>query len=700
MQAQTSLVVVGSADDALRVGKTKRQIEGVTQAMVDNMIIVGFPFQLHSLNIRINICFNFIKDEVSEFTATCIINPPSPRDLNAENAANNKITNGTVAKGIAIGSAISKKRKGSELIEGIENALPKPKTTKMAGILLLCFIFYECGFKKKVFILVGRPRNPEKYIPKVTPKSLAQQPSTEALNMAIQSILPATSAPSMDAISEVGEIISTFEVLPNNDLKPIPTQPSVYITSKSSIPPPPPILQNRSMQKIKVMPNNQFVKIKPPNPNTQQMYTVKPNTPVAKQMPLYTIRTQTSSINSNTDVNRTNKVFTVKSTPTGTQLLSTPNQPIKSQLNIVKQASGSPHSPSPKKFTIVKQQSPQLTSPQMIKLNKPPADLSSANIFDIPIVFADKDGNIQDTTPSPSTNSPTITMQSNQSNNFQQIPNTLGSVVISAHPSTSNPLQNRNIIINTINSKPNPGNKVVLINRPIKGQSIQIGGSMSHMTMLPVNSIVNTAGGSGTTMQKFTKVNVSNASSINLPIRTNIEVRPTTMANFKPGTFTLGNKVEILNNQIVKSSNMSPLRQSSGFTNLAGGLMTPTTIISPNSNIAKYNPIVINVDSDKTTIKNMIKVGDTQIKPSNTIVIKPGSLRPMLKPGILNRNVTVRKVVNLVPQTNKSGMTVSLQPQQPQIGTQIVLQASQLQQMANPSPTSTSASSKDAKIKE
>lgn len=40
MQAQTSLVVVGSADDALRVGKTKRQIESVTQTMVDNMIMV------------------------------------------------------------------------------------------------------------------------------------------------------------------------------------------------------------------------------------------------------------------------------------------------------------------------------------------------------------------------------------------------------------------------------------------------------------------------------------------------------------------------------------------------------------------------------------------------------------------------------------------------------------------------------------
>lgn len=514
--------------------------------------------------------------------------------------------------------------------------------------------------------------------------------------MAIQSILPPSAASSMDAISDVGEIISTFEVLPNNDLKPIPTQPSVYITSKASIPPPPPILQSRAMQKIKVMPSNQFVKIKPPGPNTQQMYTVKANTSTAKQLPVYTIRTQQSAIiNTNTNSNQTSKVFTVKSTPTGTQLLSTPNSTIKNQVNIVKQVTASPHSPSPKKFTIVKQQSSQLTSPHMIKINKPSpahADLSSANIFDIPIVFADKDGNIQDTTPapSPSTSSPTITLQGNPTNNFHQMPNTLGSVVISA-PSISNPLQNRNIIINTINTKPNPANKVVLINRSVKGQPIQIGGSMSHMTMLPANAIVSTSGVSGTTMQKFTKVNVSNASSINLPTRANIEVRPTTMANFKPGTFTLGNKVEILNNQIVKSSNISPMRQSTtGFTNLAGGLMNPTTIISPNSNVPKYNPIVINVDSDKTTIKNMIKVGDTQIKPS-TIVIKPGSLRPMLKPGILNRNVTVRKVVNLVSQTGKSGMTVSLQPQS-QIGTQIVLQASQLQPMPTLPSTSTSPS--------
>lgn len=678
---------------------------------------------------------------MSEFTSTCIINPPAPRDLTAESAVHVKLTNGPASKAVAIAPSITKKRKGSEHIDGIENAFPKPKASKMTGNMHI-FCYGLLGlYSLPICFVVARPRNLAPPLPKVTPKSLAQQPTSEALNMAIQSILPAapSSAATRNSLSNAsgGEIITTFEVLPNNDLKPIPVQSSsVFITSKSNIPPPPQhILQARTMQKIKVMPSNQFVKIKPPGPNTQQMYTVKSNHPAAptKPSPMYTIRTQTTPIiSTSADANRMHKVFTVKSTPTGTQLLSTtPNQhttAIKSHVNIVKQhVAGSPlnSSPSPKKFTIVKQQSPQI-----MKLNqqhhKPAADLSSANIFDIPIVFADNDGNIQDhsattTSGTTATSSPASIHLAAQ---HHHLPNTLGSVVISAHSAASaNPLQNRNIIINTIANKSTTGggNKVVLINRPIKGNQIQIGGSMSHMTMLPANSIVTAAGGAssgGTSMQKFTKVNVSNASSISLPIRTNIEVRPTTMANFKPGTFTLGNKVEIINNQIVKSStNMSPMRQTSGFTNLAGGLSTPTNTTtttniagaSPttaNNGGAKYNPIVINVDSDKTTIKNIIKVGDTQIKPTNTIVIKPGGLRPMLKPGILNRNVTVRKVVNLVQQQHQSpssstaattksssGMTVSLQPHTPVVvGTQIVLQASQLQ----PLPTAAAAAAATA----
>lgn len=41
MAAQTSLVVIGSTDDALRINKFNRHLDGVTQSMVDNMIAVS-----------------------------------------------------------------------------------------------------------------------------------------------------------------------------------------------------------------------------------------------------------------------------------------------------------------------------------------------------------------------------------------------------------------------------------------------------------------------------------------------------------------------------------------------------------------------------------------------------------------------------------------------------------------------------------
>ncbi|KAH8401334.1 hypothetical protein KR009_004629 [Drosophila setifemur] len=57
MQSESSLVVVGSADDALRVPKTKRRIEGVTQSMVDAMVV----------------------EEVFDFVNRTLSNPPGPR---------------------------------------------------------------------------------------------------------------------------------------------------------------------------------------------------------------------------------------------------------------------------------------------------------------------------------------------------------------------------------------------------------------------------------------------------------------------------------------------------------------------------------------------------------------------------------------------------------------------------------------------
>lgn len=40
MSAQTLLVVVGSSDDALRVKRLNRSMEGVSQTMIDSMILV------------------------------------------------------------------------------------------------------------------------------------------------------------------------------------------------------------------------------------------------------------------------------------------------------------------------------------------------------------------------------------------------------------------------------------------------------------------------------------------------------------------------------------------------------------------------------------------------------------------------------------------------------------------------------------
>lgn len=46
MMAQSSLVIVGSSDDALRVKRLNRVMQGVTQSMIDNMIVVCISFLL------------------------------------------------------------------------------------------------------------------------------------------------------------------------------------------------------------------------------------------------------------------------------------------------------------------------------------------------------------------------------------------------------------------------------------------------------------------------------------------------------------------------------------------------------------------------------------------------------------------------------------------------------------------------------
>lgn len=46
MRAENSLIVVGGSDDYLRMSKSKKKLEAVTQMMVDKAILVGTPEQL------------------------------------------------------------------------------------------------------------------------------------------------------------------------------------------------------------------------------------------------------------------------------------------------------------------------------------------------------------------------------------------------------------------------------------------------------------------------------------------------------------------------------------------------------------------------------------------------------------------------------------------------------------------------------
>lgn len=87
LTAPTTLLTVGSADDFLRVSKKKRKLEGVTQEMVDNMIV----------------------DEIAEFATKCIQRP-----LPQKSKAVSTFGNVTIHRQIDSSTGQLKKRKTSQ----------------------------------------------------------------------------------------------------------------------------------------------------------------------------------------------------------------------------------------------------------------------------------------------------------------------------------------------------------------------------------------------------------------------------------------------------------------------------------------------------------------------------------------------------------------------------------------------------------
>lgn len=448
------------------------------------------------------------------------------------------------------------------------------------------------------------------------------QPSADALNMAIESILPKNQT----TIKEIkaSEITTSYTILTNVvpptttaklDIRTVPSasiQTGVTSTGGNKIITIPLNIQ-RQMKNVKVVPPSQFIQIKQSAAaNASKVFTLKPNPSIKQQnnTPLqYTVRTQPT-----TEIRqfKTTSLTPLKITSgTGPQILSSVQiKPPQAKTSIAL---------NPTKFTIVNATS-STSSTQINKIitttstgNKLDSDISSTDIFDIPILFADNDGNIQENTAHPevtiaSPSSSSIVMSAAQSNR----------IIVSAGSS----IKTSTISTPTLN-------KMVILNRSgqVKAVTTSPGSIRSMPPLKYTRVLVSTPSSSPiSTVNKSDLIVASGSSNI-------MTATTTTQPVFKQTSFLPGSKLEIVNNTIVKSS------------------PNPSNVSVSNQQ-AKYKPIVINVDSDKTTVKNIIRVGDTQIKTPNTIVLKPTTKTfPILNSGILNhRNLTVRKVVNLIPQ--------------------------------------------------
>uniref|UniRef100_A0A1L8DJT7 Putative kat8 regulatory nsl complex subunit 3 isoform x2 n=1 Tax=Nyssomyia neivai TaxID=330878 RepID=A0A1L8DJT7_9DIPT len=516
MIAQTSLVIVGSADDALRVNTKKRRIEKVTQAMVDNMVM----------------------DEVADFATSCLVNPPGPKQLPGGGLNQSTVTTSNGVNIVAVG----RKRKitGESENGGEEKSTPS-KTPRP----------------------VGRPRLNNKPIPGKSPKkpiatSGIMQPTSEALDIAIQSILPqeglstVTSTESLptEMIKSKSPHMTSYEIVHGKITQKVEYKPAIptgavttlvrgnpNATTVSGVGSTPIVLPMIQRPKVKMVPSNQFVQLKPGGVEnmgtTSQVYTIKSGGTVvtaAKTPQLYTIKTSSG-----------NKVISMKKqSPPAPQL-------------VTMSSSGLPN-----KFTIMKATKPIVSS----SAEKP--DLSSTNIFDIPIVFADNEGNIHES--DASTEDADLSNESSITVSPKKDVETSNTRIINLVPATK--------------ASGSTGKQVVFINR----NAANVKSNIISKNVPPL---------------KYTKVVVSSAGQ-------------STFRQINSGASGFTSNLPIVGNKMVKVK-ASDIDRT----------ITPKTIPS-----SKLQPIIINVESDKVgRSESTTKIPHTiYLKPSTTIRQIPGIL--------------------------------------------------------------------------
>ncbi|XP_016973607.1 uncharacterized protein LOC108040603 isoform X2 [Drosophila rhopaloa] len=341
MQSESSLVVVGSADDALRVPKSKRRIEGVTQSMVDSMVV----------------------EEVFDFVNRTLSNPPGPRmptSLMHQQGYQRQQKHPThiLADGNA-NKAVQQMRK-RKVDCGQDDPMGQPA-------------------KSKFVPHIGRPRT--RPLPNVggsagsgsqkgAPHSDKPKMSSEELNQSIEFILD-DALDYEDAQSTAGGSATLPKVI----------TPGVL---GKQLPP----VNLAAGTKIKMIPSNQFVQIKT-LPSQSKLINYTMNKAGGGPTSTATIGSIVKTLPSSSVGGQ--QIFTLK-TPTGqTQQFATAGSSTG--------AAGSSSATGQQKYTVFKNAN-GMTMLHLTKNvpttanNSPSGNMDLSNIIDMPIVFADNEGNI------------------------------------------------------------------------------------------------------------------------------------------------------------------------------------------------------------------------------------------------------------------------------------------------------------------
>ncbi|XP_037818055.1 KAT8 regulatory NSL complex subunit 3 isoform X2 [Lucilia sericata] len=573
MQSESSLVVVGSADDVLRVPKSRRKIENVTQSMVDTMVV----------------------DEVYDFIKKILTNPPGPRTPTVINSTFynklNKTTTGEKTTGV-----YQRKRKN----EGGDQEATPAKSKHITKIQQM---------HTSTPVMVGKSQPLKKHL---SPSNI----TNDDLNMAIQSLISDSNDTDLNTSnvstdSNPQKLITNFELV---------TQPAKVAPIKTTL------LNTQQKQliigstpavgtKIKMIPSNQFVQLKP--------------TPLQSQSKIYTIKTSPvvgATQGDATGGPRIGSIVTTSPSTTSTgQHIFTLKTPNGQTTQFATAVGGQP------KYTVIKNANGnttlQLSSAKTLHpvstVSPSPSTSSSnldlANIIDMPILFADNEGNLSDASSSTETKPSTVTTGKSSSG--------VGQLIISQKiikeanpPSTTTPAATASTSSGTyVINKPgtflqsqqivgNKPNKVVFINRN---------------TMKPCPNILSRSNISQQ-LNKYTKVVLTNPKTATTTLVPRPGTHITTTSTSPIASTVKQINLQALNHATTTSPVTTPTRPS--------GILNVQTKNLPQIQIIN-NPNATFISTDKPQIRN--------------IVVKSGGLKqlpPHLTTQLLNRNLTVRKL--------------------------------------------------------